>query len=91
MGEVDDLLSKKKISRSMGPKEEAYECFLDGSAIGLGANPVPCTMSSISGQRAKVVVADGHDTGVEIDVPLSSVTTVGSAKMKQAAKDLFRS
>jgi len=90
MDEVKDLLSKGKISRSMA-KDEGYECFVDGAAVGAGNVPVPCVLSSIAGQDAKIVIADGHDTGVEMNVPLSSVAVISEAKMQQAAKDLFRS
>jgi hypothetical protein len=90
MSDTSDFLSRQKISKALGPKE-TYECFVDGSSIGLGQNPLPCILNSVAGQVAKVVIADGEDTGVEISVPLSSVTTVGSAKMADVAKNLFRS
>jgi hypothetical protein len=90
MDEIDGLLAKEKISQSM-KKPEKYECFVDGAAVGMGKNPVPCIMSSVSGSTARVVIADGQDTGVEINVPLSSVAVVGGAKMIQAANSLFRS
>jgi prepilin-type processing-associated H-X9-DG protein len=89
MSEITDLLSKQKISQSMS-KPEKYECFVDGPAVGMGINPVPCVLNSIAGQTANIVLADGHDTGVEMNVPLSSVAVVGISKMEQAAKDLFR-
>lgn len=89
MDEISDLLSKQKISRAMS-KPEAYECFVDGAAVGMGPHPLPCILSSVAGHTAKVVLADGHDTGVEISVPLSSVSVVGGDKMAQAAKKLFR-
>lgn len=89
MDDTNDFLSKQKISKALGPKE-AYECFVDGSAIGLGSTPLPCILNSVAGQMANIMIADGEDTGVEMSVPLSSVTTVGSAKMAQVAKNLFR-
>lgn len=91
MDEVRELLARQKISKALGPKKEGYECFVKGSSIGMGDAQVPCVLSSIAGQTAKVVIADGQDTGVEISVPLSSVAIVGAAKMVEAAKSLFRS
>jgi hypothetical protein len=89
MSDTSDFLSKQKISAALNPGD-GYECFVDGSSIGLGANPLPCILNSVAGQVAKVIIADGEDTGVEMSVPLSSVTTVGSAKMAQVARNLFR-
>ena len=89
MDEIDSLLARQKILRIMA--KEKYECFVDGAAVGMGHNPMPCILNSVAGQTAKVVIADGHDTGVEMSVPLSSVAVVGGAKMAQAARDLFRS
>lgn len=89
MSDISDFLAKQKISKSLTTSDEV-ECFVDGSAVGLGPNPLPCVLNSVAGQVAKVIIADGEDTGVEISVPLSSVTTVGSAKMAQVAKNLFR-
>lgn len=90
MSDTSDFISKQKISKALAPKEGS-ECFVDGSAIGMGSDPIPCVLSSVAGSLAKVVIADGQDTGVEISVPLSSVAILGSAKMSQAAKNLFRS
>jgi len=89
MSDIRDLLSKQRISKALGPNEK-YECFVDGPAIGMGIEPVPCILNSVAGQTARIVIADGQDTGVEISVPLSSVAVVGGAKMAHAAKNLFR-
>lgn len=86
MSDIDNLLSKEKISLAMS-KPDSYECFVSG----LGPTPVSCILSSVAGQTARIKIADGHDTGVEMSVPLSSVAIIGEARMQQAAKDLFRS
>lgn len=89
MDEIASVIAKQKIARAMSKPDE-YECFVDGQTIGMGQHPVPCLLSSVSGATAKVVIADGQDTGVEINVPLSSVAVVGGAKMADVARKLFR-
>lgn len=90
MSDISDFLSKKKIARALAPSE-GHECFFDGSSLGMGNTLLPCILKSVAGQVARIVIADGHDTGVEMNVPLSSVTAVDSKKMHKLAKNLFRS
>lgn len=89
MDEVSELLSRKKILKAFS-KPDTHECLLDGSSLGMGSLPIPCIMRSASGGVANITIADGYDTGVEMSVPLDKVTIIGSEKMVDAAKNLFR-
>lgn len=87
MNETEKLLCRMKVTRSMSPKEA--ECFVDGTVTGMGNTPVPCQFKSATGATAKVVITDGPDTGVEIQVPLASITMMDDNKMDSIAKGMF--
>lgn len=89
MDEVANMIARQKISAAMAGQEE-YECFVDGPAVGMGEHPIPCLLDTVAGQTAKIVLADGHDTGAEITVPLSSIAIISGDKMAESAKKLFR-
>ena len=88
MDDIRRLQCRKQVGEKLDPA--GPECFVDGHTTGTGEGPVPCLFKSVSGNMAKVVVADGHDTGVEISVPLASVTMLNEKGMRDIAKGLFR-
>lgn len=88
MSDIGKLKCRDQVKDKLGPS--GTECFIDGVSTGTGEGPVPCLFKSVSGETARIVVADGHDTGVEMSVPLSSVSMLNEKKMVNMAKSLFR-
>ena len=88
MDEIGRLKMQREVNKRLDPA--GPECFIDGQVTGAGEGPVPCLFKSVSGKTARVVIADGHDTGVEVSVPLASVTMINEKNMVNIAKGLFR-
>ena len=88
MDDIKKLECRRQVSEKLDPV--GPECFVDGNATGTGEGPVPCLFKSVAGNTAKVVIADGHDTGVEMNVPLASVTMLNEKGMRDIARGLFR-
>ena len=51
---------------------------------------LPCEVLAVSCGKCRVVVAEGHDTGVEIEVPAESVSYADDAMISKAQKELFK-